>query len=251
MPDSAPPDARQRQLNAYFERKRLEDVALPVYVYRCTRPTCPGMRTAQTPDDQPLCAQCGEVCARWVRHSVDDKPDGPHITPATALSPENREAFDRLRQRLEEPNILTWARAYLDAGLSPIPVRPDSKHPPVAWKPFQSRRATEVELERWFANPGNWRIGLVTGRISGHFVIDVDYRHGGQNWIDETLLAETAFGIVKSSDGRHYYFVNPPQERIKSRNAMRPGVDKKAEGSIVVLPPSHGYMWERYLKGLA
>ncbi|MGE3841736.1 MAG: bifunctional DNA primase/polymerase, partial [Vicinamibacterales bacterium] len=64
-------------------------------------------------------------------------------------------------------------------GLSVIPIpRPgvspgaDGKVPAIAWKAFQTRRATEAELRRWFAYDQN--VAIVTGAISGLVVVDAD-----------------------------------------------------------------------------
>jgi hypothetical protein len=159
------------------------------------------------------------------------------------LSPEDQVRW--LEERFSEPNILTWARAYLEAGLSVVPIRPDAKYPAVTWKEFQERRATELELEQWFSDGADRRIGIVTGAISGVFVLDVDYRHGGHSSIEEELLAATAIAIVVSPGGRHYWFRYPTSRAIKSKNAWRPGVDRKAQGGITLIPPSPNYRWEK------
>lgn len=62
-------------------------------------------------------------------------------------------------------------------GLSIFPVpRPDERYdgktPEIRWSEFQQRRPTEEEVRRWFTWPLN--IAVVTGRISGVVVIDLD-----------------------------------------------------------------------------
>jgi hypothetical protein len=70
---------------------------------------------------------------------------------------------------------LDAALAYLRAGLSVIPIRPDgSKRPECEWKPYQQRRAEADQLERWF---GEGRSGpaIVGGTVSGGLeVLDVE-----------------------------------------------------------------------------
>lgn len=172
------------------------------------------------------------------------------IAPASDLSPADQTALDRLLRELAEPNILTWARAYLEAGLSVVPVRASEKYPAVPWKEFQTRRPDPVELEDWFTGAGDRRIAVVTGPISRILVLDVDYRHGGSASIDESRLGVTAIAIVRSPGGRHYWFRYPPDKVVRSRNAWRPGVDKKADRAITLVPPSTGYVWERMPDGL-
>jgi hypothetical protein len=56
-------------------------------------------------------------------------------------------------------------------GWSIIPVMYKSKIPAVRWEEYQRRLATVEEIERWFTHPP-FNIGVVTGRISGIFVVD-------------------------------------------------------------------------------
>jgi hypothetical protein len=72
---------------------------------------------------------------------------------------------------------LIYARRYLDAGYSVIPLRLDgTKGPAVeSWKPFSLDRPSRDQVEAWFASPAG--IGLITGSVSGGFeVIDFDMK---------------------------------------------------------------------------
>ena len=70
------------------------------------------------------------------------------------------------------PDLLSIG--YLMArGWSIIPLRARSKVPAVKWEPYQRRLATLEELETWFTRPGS-NVGIVTGTISGIFVVDCD-----------------------------------------------------------------------------
>lgn len=65
------------------------------------------------------------------------------------------------------PDTLTAARQLHAAGMSVLPVRADgTKQPRGPWKVFQTQRANETELTRWFAD-GHPGIGVVTGTVSG------------------------------------------------------------------------------------
>jgi hypothetical protein len=75
------------------------------------------------------------------------------------------------------PTALEHALALVQRGLSVIPVpRPDGRHdgkvPAIAWKEYQTRRATVDEIRAWFATPQN--LAIVTGAVSGVVVVDAD-----------------------------------------------------------------------------
>jgi putative DNA primase/helicase len=64
---------------------------------------------------------------------------------------------------------LDAALAYLRAGLSVVPIKADgSKRPPIPWKEFESRLATEAELREWYGNGKGWGVGIVAGKVSGN-----------------------------------------------------------------------------------
>jgi hypothetical protein len=72
-------------------------------------------------------------------------------------------------------DCITFAKNYLSEGLSVIPIILDgSKKTSIKWKPYQSRLATDSEVETWFCG-GDRGIGVVTGEVSGNLtVIDFD-----------------------------------------------------------------------------
>lgn len=130
--------------------------------------------------------------------------------------------------------IYQSAIAYRKSGFSIIPVILSKnqdfkidKKPAVKWQEFQSRYATDEELKEWFEVKKYNGIGIVTGKISGIVVIDVDK---GDFKIDTPLIAKTISG------GQHYYF---KWNRVIN-NTVRfiEGVDFRGDGGFVVAPPS-------------
>ena len=57
---------------------------------------------------------------------------------------------------------LDYAKEYLAKGLSVIPIKPGSKVAAVKWQEFQTRKATEEEIRKWFGNGSGNGIGIVT-----------------------------------------------------------------------------------------
>lgn len=77
--------------------------------------------------------------------------------------------------------VLDWARRYVAAGLSVIPVRADgSKAPAFAdWRQYTDRLPTEDELAGWFGGKTEYGLGIVPGPASGNLaVIDFEVRDG-------------------------------------------------------------------------
>lgn len=133
------------------------------------------------------------------------------------------------------------ALAYRARDWSVIPVEARGKRPLVAWREFQQRLATRGEIDAWFERWPHANIGIVTGRVSGIVVVDVDPRHGGlesvarwervQGPLPPTVQAATGGG------GHHLYFAHPGTV-LSNRVAVRPGVDLRGDGGCVVAPPS-------------
>ncbi len=129
----------------------------------------------------------------------------------------------------------------LRRGWSVIPLRPKSKLPILPWEEFQRRLASEEEVAAWFRRWPQANIGIVTGAISGLAVLDIDPRHDGEESLraleaaneklPATIEAETGGG------GRHFYFALRGA-LLRNRAALAPGIDLRAEGGMVVAPPS-------------
>jgi hypothetical protein len=123
------------------------------------------------------------------------------------------------------------------------------KRPIVAWREFQQRIASAEEIDRWFRHWPDANVGIVTGRISGIVVVDVDLRHGGP---DSVTAAEALHGplpptveAATGGGGRHLYFAHPGST-LANRVAIRPGIDVRGDGGCVVAPPSVHPSGRRY-----
>lgn len=145
---------------------------------------------------------------------------------------------------------LDWALYYHRLGWSVVPVRPGHKLPAVKWAEFQQRRATEEEIRLWWS--GDYRghgIGLITGEISGFFVIDVDDKElEGKNGSEVLRTLESQRGALPEtteaktgSGGRHLLFRHPGLGiRVMTRKDIGPGrgLDVRGDGGFIVAPPS-------------
>lgn len=145
--------------------------------------------------------------------------------------------------------IADAARGYAARGWSVIPMQPHGKRPLVAWREFQQRVASADEIDRWFRRWPDANVGVVTGRISGIVVVDVDLRHGGP---DSVADAEAAHGplpptveAATGGGGRHLYYAHPGAT-LSNRVAIRPGIDVRGDGGCIVAPPSVHPSGRRY-----
>lgn len=108
------------------------------------------------------------------------------------------------------------------------------KHPRVPWRPFTESRPTKAQVLEWFEDEfyGS-NLGVVTGRVSNLVVVDLDgdFEQFESLGLPDTLTSRTGGG------GFHFFY------RLDGRPApsgisVVPGIDIKADGGFVVLPPS-------------
>lgn len=137
---------------------------------------------------------------------------------------------------------LDHALALAARGLSVIPVpMPDAQHdgkrPVIAWREYQSRRASEDEIREWFRRPQN--IAVITGAISGVVVVDVD-SVDDRRWIIQRLPWTP--WQTRTSRGWHLWYQHPG---ILVRNRARldtghgrAAIDIRGDGGFVIAPGS-------------
>ena len=143
--------------------------------------------------------------------------------------------------------MLEQALAYLELGWSVIPVG-QNKVPLIQWKKYQTVKPTPQEVKDWWATWPEANIGGVTGLISGVVVIDVDSEEGHtalRRVVSASILDEVP-SVVTGGGGKHYYFSHPQNGVISNAVSMLPGVDFRADGGYVVLPPSKHVSGRRY-----
>ena len=128
---------------------------------------------------------------------------------------------------------------------SVIPQR-RNKEPMVPWKKYQTELPTEKEVREWFVEWPDANIALVTGKVSGVTVIDIDGPQG-MEIMDELLPESIKTPTVRTpKGGRHLHFQYDP--RLVSRSRDLVDIDTKNDGGLVTLPPSVGqngnpYVW--------
>lgn len=84
-------------------------------------------------------------------------------------------------------------------------------------------------------------VGIATGRASGVVVVDVDARHGGYETMAALVAAHGPLPATlraRTGNGVHVYFAAPSTPLRSASNVLGAGVDVRAEGGLIVAPPS-------------
>ena len=149
-------------------------------------------------------------------------------------------------------SILEHALRYAKRGLTVIPCKPDDKKSYIKWERYQKERSTPEEIEAWWLKWPNAMIGIVTGEISGIFVIDCDTPEGYEE-IQKLFPDALVIPIARTPRGGwHLWFIYPVGSKITSGTGLVPGVDFRGEGGYIIAPPSvngdgKGYTWQEEL----
>lgn len=121
-------------------------------------------------------------------------------------------------------NVLEWARRYVSAGLSVIPVRVDGSKAPALpdWRQYTDRLPTDDELAGWFGGEREYGLGVVPGPASGNLVVlDFECRNGVSAFdvwrgtlTDRQVAALAVCPVVATpSGGRHVWVRTPSPHR--------------------------------------
>lgn len=115
------------------------------------------------------------------------------------------------------------------------------KHPKITDWPNQAT-TDPATIRRWWTRWPHANIGIVTGKPSGFFVLDVDPRHGGDDTLRELEAQHGALPptveTLTGGGGRHIFFRCPGYAVKSGAGVLGPGLDIKSDGGFIVAPPS-------------
>ena len=122
---------------------------------------------------------------------------------------------------------------YAEKGFHIFPVKRLAKVP-LTKNGFHDATSDVSTVREWWRRWPDANIGCATGDASGFIVIDVDPRNGGV--APQGLHTRVA---LTGGGGEHYYFRYPESSSdVKWRKTLAQGIDIKADGGYVLLPPS-------------
>jgi hypothetical protein len=162
----------------------------------------------------------------------------PQYSPATMQRMNENAKNQKMRMFINDVPIFAAALRYRQMGQHPVPIHQLEKRPLVPWTVYQDRQPTLDEMYGWWSQNQDARVGLITGSASGLVVVDVDPRNGGS--LDGIDVPPGALRVATPSGGEHLYFRHPGI-RVATRTGVRPGVDVRGDGGLVIAPPSPGY----------
>jgi hypothetical protein len=183
---------------------------------------------------------------------------GGPVLPAAATRDRSRRNYSTAPGRQPSPReaALAYATAravltYAAAGWSIIPAAVDGKRALVQWKPFQTTIPDREQLRAWWRRWPRANLAVITGRLSGVVVVDVDPRHHGDQVLAELELAHgplpTSAVVETPSGGWHVYLRHPGGHVTNSAGRIGSGVDVRGDGGLALLPPSRrgagAYRW--------
>ncbi len=126
-------------------------------------------------------------------------------------------------------SMINQALKYYDMGFAVIPAI--GKTPQVKWSRYNLKnRPTKAQIIDWWKKNPDYNIAIITGLISQVAVVDFDSIDAYKKFKDK--LPTT--WAVRTSRGIHLYY--KVSEKITSRKTDM--FDLKAEGGIVIAPPS-------------
>lgn len=157
-------------------------------------------------------------------------------------------------------SLIDKAKEYLKAQLSVIPTKENKVPALKEWKPYQSQRIKEEEVEGLFTGANVKGLGIVCGAISrGLEVIDVDTKHDttGTLWEElrgliEDNLPETYTRLViaqTKSGGYHIYYRCSSiagNLKLATKLNLETLIETRGEGGYVIAPTTPGY---KYIQG--
>jgi len=135
------------------------------------------------------------------------------------------------------------------------PVFPCNGKIPLTTNGYKDASIIEEVVDKMFSAHPNCNIGLVTGKISGLFVLDIDIKGnaGGAESLLELEKSHSPIPLtIRSSTwskGSHIFF-KYPEHGIGCKAGIKPGIDIRGDGGYVIVPPStiNGNLYE-WVKG--
>lgn len=114
---------------------------------------------------------------------------------------------------------------------------------------FKDASADGDVVLKWWQQSPDANIGMPTGRVTGRLVLDVDPRHGGNESLEELERRcrplPATWSVRTGGGGRHFHFELPEGIAVPC-GSIAAGLDIKADGGYIIMPPSLHKSGNRY-----
>ncbi|MGH1502822.1 MAG: bifunctional DNA primase/polymerase [Acidimicrobiales bacterium] len=142
-------------------------------------------------------------------------------------------------------SMIEAALAYAEAGWPVFPVGGGDERKEPFIKGWNTKASTDPDqVRKWWTKWPDANIGIITGKRLGLWVLDIDLDKEGETNLEVLLFKNDAtldpVCVARTGGGgRHLYFKY--EEGLRNRASVEGGIDVRAEGGFVVVPPSvHG-----------
>ena len=143
--------------------------------------------------------------------------------------------------------LINLVEGYIDSGWGVLPVKPDEKRPYMTnWLQYTKTKPPKDMVLNWFHALSGAGVGVVTGRVSNMVVLDVESYCPTP--IEKLLeMYPTQMYSRTGSGGYHLFYQYPTaMARVSNRVKLMEGVDLRADGGFIVLPPTLHPSGNRY-----
>lgn len=136
-------------------------------------------------------------------------------------------------------DMIEAALSYIDQGYKVFPVKPDKR--PLTPHGLKDATHTKTGVREYWTRWPDAGIALVTDDL---LVLDFDAKSGG---LESKAAIEAKHGTLPRTrthrtggDGEHWIYRNPNGANIRNTVSFagHPGVDLRANGGYIVVPPS-------------
>jgi len=144
-------------------------------------------------------------------------------------------------QRDTESAMLDAALNYASIGWYVFPLKPNTKQPAInAWPDKASIQ--EQQINFWWTKWPDANIGILAGKKSGLFAVDIDPKNGGDESITHILNDHNKFPETATqrtgTGGSHILFTYPDKPVKTRRGYPETGIDICSDNSYIVAAPS-------------
>lgn len=141
---------------------------------------------------------------------------------------------------LQENQVYITALELLNRGFPVFPA--NGKIPCSQWQQYQHNLISPEVFTNLFLQNPNANIGIITGKLFGTFVLDIDGLEGLANLrkLEEKYgVLPQSWEVISGSGGQHIYFKYPEHGKVKtSAGQVAPHIDVRGEGGFIICPPS-------------